>query len=329
MEQLVQLIQHYGLAFVFVNVLMLQAGLPVPAYPTLIVTGALVARGGAPLWELLAVAVAAALIADVGWYSAGRRYGGGVLKSICRVSLSPDSCVRQTESIFSRWGARSLAVAKFIPGFASVATSMAGVVRIPVWKFALFDAIGATLWSGVAIGLGYAFSGAINQVLDVFETLGKVGLWLIAGGFLAYIAVRWWQRELFIWQLRMDRVSVDELHELMRAERVGKVIDVRTPMAQAVTGRIPGAITVDPNNMRVDLLAIEPDSEVVVYCACPNEYTAAKIAKVLVAHGFKRVRPLLGGIDAWIAAGHAVEAVQAAEGGGAKVVPLHVRKTTP
>lgn len=326
MEQLVQLIQHYGLAFVFVNVLMLQAGLPVPAYPTLIVTGALAARGGAPLWELLAVAVAAALIADICWYTAGRRYGSGVLKTICRVSLSPDSCVRQTESIFSRWGARSLAVAKFIPGFASVATSMAGVVRVPVWKFALFDTVGAALWSGVAIGLGYAFSDAINQVLAAFETLGKVGLWLVGGGFLAYVAVRWWQRELFIWQLRMDRVTVDELHALMNAQRVGKVIDVRTPMAQALTGRIPGAITVDPNSMRVDLLAIEPESEVVVYCACPNEYTAAKIAKVLVEHGFTRVRPLLGGIDAWIAAGHPVEA---AETGGAKVVPLHVRKNPP
>ena len=326
MEQLVQLIQHYGLAFVFVNVLMLQAGLPVPAYPTLIVTGALAARGGAPLWELLAVAVAAALSADICWYTAGRRYGSGVLKTICRVSLSPDSCVRQTESIFSRWGARSLAVAKFIPGFASVATSMAGVVRVPVWKFALFDTIGAALWSGVAIGLGYAFSDAINQVLAAFETLGKVGLWLVGGGFLAYVAVRWWQRELFIWQLRMDRVTVDELHALMNAQRVGKVIDVRTPMAQALTGRIPGAITVDPNSMRVDLLAIEPESEVVVYCACPNEYTAAKIAKVLVEHGFTRVRPLLGGIDAWIAAGHPVEA---AETGGAKVVPLHVRKNPP
>ena len=326
MEQLVGLIQHYGLAFVFVNVLLLQAGLPLPAYPTLIVTGALVARGGAPLWELVAVAVAASLIADFGWYSAGRRFGSRVLRSICRVSLSPDSCVRQTESIFSRWGARSLAVAKFVPGFASVATSMAGVVRVPAWKFALFDAIGATLWSGVAIGLGYAFSGAINDVIAAFETLGKVGLWLIAGGFVAYIVVRWWQRELFIWQLRMDRVTVDELHALMNAQRVGKVIDVRTPMAQAVTGRIPGAITVDPDNMRVELLAIEPESEVVVYCACPNEYTAAKIAKVLVQHGFKRVRPLLGGIDAWVAAGHPVEA---AETGGAKVVPLHVRKNSP
>ena len=104
---------------------------------------------------------------------------------------------------------------------------------------------------------------------------------------------------------------------------MGKVIDVRSPMSQALTGRIPGAITVDPKNIRVDLLAVEPESEVIVYCACPNEYTAAKVAKVLLQHGFKRVRPLLGGIDAWIAAGHQVETV---EGAGAKVVPLHVQK---
>ena len=324
MEQLLQLIEHYGLAFVFVNVLLLQAGLPVPAYPTLIITGALATRGGASVPELVATAVVAALIADIGWYVAGRRFGSGVLKTICRVSLSPDSCVRQTESIFARWGARSLAFAKFVPGFASVATSMAGVVRVPVWKFVLFDAIGAALWSGVAIGLGFAFSSAINQVLAVLETLGRVGLWLIAGAFVLYIVAKWWQRELFIWQLRMDRVTVDELHEMMRAQRAGKVIDVRSPMSQMLTGRIPGAITVDPKNMSVELLAIEPESEVIIYCACPNEYTAAKLAKVLLQHGFKRVRSLLGGIDAWIAAGHDVEPAAAT---GAKVVELHVRKS--
>ena len=326
MEQLLQLIQHYGLAFVFVNVLLLQAGLPVPAYPTLIITGALASRGGASLPALVATAVVAALIADIAWYLAGRKYGSRVLQTICRVSLSPDSCVRQTESIFARWGARSLAVAKFIPGFASVATSMAGVVRLPPWKFVLFDTIGAGLWSGVAIGLGFLFSDAINQVLGVFEALGRIGLWVIAGVFVLYIVAKWWQRELFIWQLRMDRVDVDELHALIGAERAAKVIDVRSPMSQALTGRIPGAITVDPKNMRVDLLAIEPESEVIVYCACPNEYTAAKVAKALLQHGFKRVRPLQGGIDAWIAAGHQVEPVTV---GGAKVVPLHVQKNPP
>src|SRR5215211_5840033 len=98
MDTLLALIQQYGLAFVFVNVLMLQAGLPVPAYPTLIITGALATRGGASLPALVVVAVVAALIADLAWYAAGRRFGNSVLKTICRVSLSPDSCVRQTES---------------------------------------------------------------------------------------------------------------------------------------------------------------------------------------------------------------------------------------
>ena len=144
----------------------------------------------------------------------------------------------------------------------------------------------------------------------MFETLGRIGLWLDRRRVrCSTSSAKWWQRELFIWQLRMDRVDVDELHELMGAERAAKVIDVRSPMSQALTGRIPGAITVDPKNMRVDLLAVEPESEVIVYCACPNEYTAAKVAKALLQHGFKRVRPLQGGIDAWIAAGHQVESV--------------------
>ncbi len=308
MSQLIDLIQHYGLAFVFVNVLLLQAGMPVPAYPTLIVTSALAARNPYSLFGLLGTAVAASVIGNIAWYVAGRRLGGRVLKTLCRMSLSPDSCVRQTETIFARWGAPSLMVAKFIPGFASVATAMAGIVRLPPWRFVLFDAIGAALWSGVAIALGYVFRDAVNDVLAVFERMGEIGLVLIVALFVVYVVVKWVQRQRFIRQLRMDRMTVDELRELLMTEGLStKVIDVRSPISQAVTGRIPGAVTVDSNNIKVDLLAIEPETEVVVYCACPNEATAAKVAKALIQHGFKRVRPLAGGIDAWIAAGYEVE----------------------
>jgi membrane protein DedA with SNARE-associated domain/rhodanese-related sulfurtransferase len=304
---LLDLLQYYGLAFVFINVLALQAGLPVPAYPTLIVTGALAARGGYSLPALLGTAVAASLIADLSWYSLGRRVGGPVLRTLCRISLSPDSCVRQTEAIFTRWGAQSLMVAKFIPGFASVATAMAGVLRVPLWRFIPADAIGAALWSGVAIALGYIFRNAIDDVLTVLQELGKIGLVLIVLAFFAYLFWKWLQRKRFIRQLIMDRISVDEVRRLMDEGRLGMVIDVRSPMSQQVTGRIPGAVTVDPQNLKFDLIAVEPQSEVVVYCACPNEATAAKVAKALIQHGFKRVRPLHGGIDAWIEAGHAVE----------------------
>ena len=307
MNHLLDLLQFYGLAFVFINVLALQAGLPVPAYPTLIVTGALASRGGFSLPALLATAVVASLIADLAWYATGRRFGGPVLRTLCRISLSPDSCVRQTESIFMRWGARSLVVAKFIPGFASVATAMAGVLRVPLWRFIPADAVGAALWSGVAIALGYVFRNAIDDVLEVLQQMGKIGLALIVLAFVAYVFWKWLQRKRFIRQLIMDRISVDEVRTLIDEGRIGMVIDVRSPMSQEITGRIPGAVTVDPQNMKFDLVAVEPQSEVVVYCACPNEATAVAVAKALVQHGFKRVRPLHGGIDAWIAAGNDVE----------------------
>jgi membrane protein DedA with SNARE-associated domain/rhodanese-related sulfurtransferase len=307
MSHLITLIEHYGLAFVFVNVLLLQAGLPVPAYPTLIVTGALAARSPYTLSGLLATAVVASVIADGAWYIGGRRLGGHVLKTLCRVSLSPDSCVRQAESIFTRWGAQSLTVAKFVPGFASVATAMAGIVRLSPWRFLLFDAIGAALWSGVAIALGYVLRDAVNEVLDVLAAMGRIGLALIVAAFIVYLIVKWVQRQRFIRQLRMDRMTVQELGDLIAAGQAATVIDVRSPLSQSVTGRIPGAITVDVSNMKIELLAIPPASEVIVYCACPNEASAVKVARALIAHGFRRVRPLAGGIDAWIDAGHEVE----------------------
>jgi rhodanese-related sulfurtransferase len=100
---------------------------------------------------------------------------------------------------------------------------------------------------------------------------------------------------------------VDELKQLISEGHMGTVVDVRSPISQAVTGRIPGAVTLDPQNLKFDLVGVEPESEVVVYCACPNEATAVKVAKALIQHGFKRVRPLYGGIDAWIEAGLEVQ----------------------
>jgi len=307
MSHLITLIEHYGLALVFVNVLLLQAGFPVPAYPTLIVTGALAARSPYSIPGLLATAVLASVIADIGWYVIGRRLGGRVLRTLCRISLSPDSCVRQTESIFTRWGARSLTVAKFVPGFASVATAMAGIIRLSPWRFLVFDAIGAALWSGVAIALGYLFRDAVNEVLDVLSAMGRYGLMVIVAAFVIYVTVKWVQRQRFIRQLKMDRVTVQELRDLVDAGTPATVIDVRSKLSQSVTGRIPGALTVDVTNMKLDLLAIPPTNEVIVYCACPNEASAVRVAQALKQRGFQRVRPLIGGIDAWIEAGHEVE----------------------
>jgi membrane protein DedA with SNARE-associated domain/rhodanese-related sulfurtransferase len=307
MDHLIMLLQYYGLGLIFLNVLALQAGLPVPAYPVLIVAGAYAAMGGSPLWQLVAVGVAAALVADTGWYLAGKRFGLSILRTLCRVSLSPDSCVRQTESIFQRFGPTSMVFAKFIPGFAAVATALAGAIRLRYWVFVLFDAIGAALWVGVGVGIGYLFRHAIGDAMNVLKELGQYGLMLVLAGFTLWVLFKACRRWLFARQLRMDRVSVDELRALIDEGKVNAIVDVRSPMTQAATGRIPGARAVDMQKIRESFKGVPVDGEVIVYCACPNEATAVRVAQTLRKLGYKRIRPLLGGIDAWIAAGLAVE----------------------
>ena len=178
MDFIVALVREYGVGIVFLNVLIEQLGAPIPAYPVLMVTGAI--HGGSLSQQLLliAVAVLAALIADGVWYAMGQRYGRRVLARVCKISLSPDSCVQNTESLYGRWGAKSLLIAKFVPGFASIASALAGAVGTTPSRFVLFDGLGALLWVGSAVLLG----GAVQ-----FHSRGPVGRARAAGpvGFAA------------------------------------------------------------------------------------------------------------------------------------------------
>jgi len=306
MTVLIELITRYGVLFLFAWVLVEQAGVPLPAYPALLVAGSLAAAGQASVLALLASAVAACLVADSLWYLAGRRYGSRVLRLLCRLSLSADGCVRQTEAIFSRWGAPSLLLAKFVPGFATVATAMAGASGIRKWPFLAYDAMGATLWAGVGLGLGWVFAAAVEDVLLVLAEMGRWGLLLMALLLAAFIATKAWRRWQFRAQLRMDRISVESLAQMFERGETPVVVDVRSPFGHQ-EGRIPGAILVNNEQWPAQLAAPSDDAVVVVYCACPNEASAALVAKKLMQRGFKKVRPLQGGIDAWREAGLAIE----------------------
>lgn len=306
MDTLIRLIADYGLLFVFVNILLQQLGAPVPGYPILMVTGALAARGQLHTPALLGTAVGACLIADSVWYAIGGWAGRRVLRTLCRISLSPDGCVRQTESIFTRFGAPSLLVAKFVPGFASVATALAGAMRIPRASFLLFDTLGSLIWVGAGLALGWLFSPAIDQIVAGLALFGKWGLMLLAIVIALFVASKWWQRYRFTSQLKMARVSVESLAALLDHGERPLIVDVRSPLARA-DGHIPGAIPSVGDELTPELIAHPKEALIVVYCACPNDASAVIAARKLLQHGFRDVRPLAGGIDAWTAAGRAVE----------------------
>ena len=268
MEQMTGLLAQHGLLIVFANVLLTQAGIPVPAVPMLVVAGALAAQGEFGYIALLLTALAATLAGDIPWYFAGRRYGHRVLRTLCRISIEPDSCVKQTESIFERWGAPSLIVAKYIPGFATVAPPLAGAMRLGLPPFLLFSTLGALLWIAVPVALGALFHAEVEWALERLTELGSGALLMLGAVIAAYAALKAVQRYLFLRMLHAARMSVQELRELLQGELPPVVVDVRSHTLRKLDPRhIPGAIAVNMDDAAAALREVPPDRDVVVYCS--------------------------------------------------------------
>jgi len=307
-NDLASVVSQYGLAIVFGNVFVEQIGIPIPAIPTLIVAGALAADGKLSTVAVFAVALLACVIADVAWYVAGRHYGNRVMRILCGISLTPDSCVSQAQTRFERWGRNTLLVAKFIPGFALLAAPLAGATRIGLLTFLLFDTAGGALWVAAGIAGGMLLGSQIERLLAYLEGYGTAAFFLIGALVAAYIAFKWWERHRFYAMLRMARISADELQRLMDEGVAPLIVDVRSPTARALEPRhIPGALHLPLLGFEEHIKELPRDREIIVYCTCPNEASAAQVAKLLMNSGFVRVRPLLGGLEAWIEAGYAVE----------------------
>ncbi len=267
MNELTELVLRHGVGFVFLNVLLQQLGIPVPAVPTLLVAGALAADGKLPFGMLLAAAFFATVAADTVWFLLGRRYGQRVLKTLCRMSLSPDSCVRQTEGLFDSWGLTSLLFAKFVPGYSTVAPPLAGAAGATLPRFLLFTSGGTFLWAGSALTLGLLFHGTIDRVLSFLASLGSGALSIVAGALALYIGLKWAQRRRFYRFLRMARIRVGDLRRLMDEGQSPLIVDVRSSNARARdTRRIPGAIVVNITELDEKISHLPTEREIVLYC---------------------------------------------------------------
>src|SRR5689334_13385077 len=209
MDSIASQLAEYGVPLVGLNVFLQQLGLPIPAVPTMMLAGALAMAARIDLPSAFAVAIAASLVADMLWFWAGGRYGYPVLRFLCRVSLSPDTCVRQTEGIFERWGFFSVVVSKFVPGFSTVAPPIAGALKMPAGAFAAASTASAALWVGAAMLVGFLFAGEIDAVLTWMSANFALAAAVIALGIAIYVGFKAWQRWRLTRHVNAAAIGVD------------------------------------------------------------------------------------------------------------------------
>lgn len=259
------LIQH-GYTVLFFWVLAETMGLPIPSAPLLITVGALAGAGQMSLFLGIGTALCAALLGDIFWYIMGRLYGGKVLSLICRISLEPDSCVRRTENIFARYGARALLVTKFFPGLSAVSTPLSGITGMRVSRFLLFDGLGMLLWASAYVLFGFVFSEELDRALAYALGMGRTLFVLAVGGLSFYILRKYVMRRRFLRQLSVARITPEELKQKLDAGEDILIIDVRHSLDfEADPDVIPGALRI-PFEQMEGQSDVPTDREIVVYC---------------------------------------------------------------
>jgi membrane protein DedA with SNARE-associated domain/rhodanese-related sulfurtransferase len=300
MNELLQFVVRHGYVLVFAWVFVEQAGLPIPSSPLLLATGALAGMHQMNLWVALAIAAFAAVCSDSMWYALGRQKGVRVLQLLCRISLEPDSCVRRTQVSFGKNGANVLLVSKFVPGLNAMAAPLSGIIRMGWRRFLLFDALGTVFWVSSFTMTGFAFSDELERIAANVAFMGEWLLFLLVGGFGGYIGWKFYNRQKFLRKLKIARITPEELKEKIDAGEDLIILDLRHALdfnAQPET--IPGALHMDAAELEEAHEVIPRDREIVLFCACPNEVTAARLALLLRSKGITRIRPLAGGYEGW------------------------------
>lgn len=267
MDRAIEFLIQHGYAVLVIWVFAEQFGFPISSIPLLLAGGALAAAGNLGLAGVLLFPVAGSLLADSIWFEIGRRRGSKVLNLLCRMSLKPDSCVRNTENLFARRGSNALVVAKFVPGFSMVAPPLAGMFGMRLIRFWMYDGAGALAYIGAFVGLGYAFSHQLEAMVVIALGLGAWLLVLLVTGLVCYVAWKYLQRRSFLRKLRISRIAPEELKRKLDAGEVVTIVDLRHSMDfESDPNTIPGALFVPSEEFEQRYREIPRGRELILFC---------------------------------------------------------------
>jgi membrane protein DedA with SNARE-associated domain len=184
---LLHLIGRYGYLVVFFGVMLESAGVPLPGETVLIAAGALVHRGILDPADVLFFGIFGAITGDQIGYWIGRRGGRPFVLRWGRYVFVNRERLAQAEAFFARHGGRAVFFARFVAGLRIFGALVAGISRMPWGRFALYNALGGTVWATAAVSLGYFLWASISLVE---HWAGRASLLLVVALVLVLL-LRW------------------------------------------------------------------------------------------------------------------------------------------
>ena len=267
MEALLHIFEQHGYSARLVIVFLEAIGLPVPAAIALVVAGAAVAWHALSPISVLLVATVGILAGDTLLFFLGRKAGWWLLGLLCRVAVSPETCILRSAESFYKRGRTTLLIAKFIPGINTMAPPLAGSMRMRFAQFLRLDLGGTLLYVLTFSVAGYAFSHLLRDVIRIFENFGRameVVLLVAVLGYLGYRFFLYWTHRVY---RVVPRVQIQELIARRDAGENFLVADVRSHgYYDPGTKRIGGSIRIEPNNLKEAIKTLPKEKLIFLYC---------------------------------------------------------------
>jgi membrane protein DedA with SNARE-associated domain len=188
------LLTQYGLILLFAAVAMESAGVPVPGETALITAAVLAKLGHFSLWSVIVVAATAAIIGDNIGYWIGREGGRRLLERWSFVERYAERTLPPAERFFEKHGAKTIFFGRFIAVLRVAAAWLAGVSKMPWWKFFLWNAAGGIVWAVAVSLVAYSFGKAVADAISRYGLYAVLGLIPLAA--IAFFAHRFIRRRM-------------------------------------------------------------------------------------------------------------------------------------
>jgi membrane protein DedA with SNARE-associated domain/rhodanese-related sulfurtransferase len=317
---LLEIVAHHGYAVTSIALFVTCCGLPLPVSVVLLTAGAAAHDGSLNLGLVMLCAWGSALAGDTLMYLGGRYTGWWLLTGICKFSLNPETCIFGSARSFYKRGPKTLLIAKFVPGLATVAAALAGSLNMRLRRFLMLDGCGVLFYTAGWSLTGFLFAPFLRDVVRWVQRVGHATAATMGAIVVLYIL---WLVASSLRDTRfssIEKIAAADLYEKIRTsthDRLLIIADVRShgyydPGMQ----RIKDSIRVEPSRLKEELDALrefmQPECEIYLYCSCAREATSVRVARMLEQENCS-TKVIRGGMKAWVKAGGPLEPVPAGD----------------